>query len=718
MFQKTPVWYLGFVSVIGFALFFFATYLAYDQPSLGISLRVDEQGSVRLHKNGTGPASGLEKGWSLEQISGDAGQHPISEQTLIEEPDVLGTKAKMRAFFNDQDELWRVLMQGPVTVSGQSPTGAWEAKIQARETRPLWEIPSTFWVHLLSGLVATLIAGWVWALNPKGTPQLGLLISGIGLQLSASMAAIYSSRELALPQDLFSTFSTFNLIGTQTFGVGLVMVFLAYPKPYLRGWLIWLPMICVGIFHLVAYVMGLESLDIIAYLPILLLLIAILALIAAQFISARKDLVARASLQVLAVGVVLGAGAFVLTRVVPVLLGLELAVSQALLFPLIALFFVSVALSVVRYRIFDMPRWSGFLLFYFLGACLVLAMDALLVYVLAFDKQPSLALSLLVVSFAYLPFRDRVLRFITRRTQKKTDTSVSLLAMADYIARADTIEQMTQRWKNALTSLFDPLDITELTQDAHPTQATLVDFGRALELPSLARGIAELSLMLPDRGQRLFTSKDRAKAIEVMSLVAELQRGHAAYDSGIETERARIARDLHDNISIHLLGALHSNDAERKNVFVRETLDNLRQIVSGHVLAQTDLGNLISDLRFRIAETLTANEIALDWPIADLDGLEVSADIAHTINAITNEAITNVIRHSQAKHVTVNVAASKHAFSLTISDDGVGLDQISSNGNGLTNLRERVTQLGGTAVVTQGLEDKGLSWAFEIPLSS
>ena len=85
MFQKTPVWYLGFVSVIGFALFFFATYLAYDQPSLGISLRVDEQGSVRLHKNGTGPASGLEKGWSLEQISGDAGQHPISEQTLIED---------------------------------------------------------------------------------------------------------------------------------------------------------------------------------------------------------------------------------------------------------------------------------------------------------------------------------------------------------------------------------------------------------------------------------------------------------------------------------------------------------------------------------------------------------------------------------------------------------------------------------------------------------
>ena len=715
MFYKTPIWYLSFVSLVGFSLFFLAIYLTQIQPSLGLSLSVDNQGNVQLSAPGTGPTEGLEQGWQLQRISGDGGDHIITAQTLIEEPDTLGTKANMRVFFQDQNDLVKTLQGDRATLSGQNPEGPWRRDVEIQSARSLWNVPSSFWIQLVSGLSATLVGGWVWSLRPKGAEQIGLLLSGVGLQLSASMAAIYSSRELALPDPMFATLSSLNLLGTLSFGAGLVMVFASYPKPFLRGWMVYVPPFVVWGYQLVVFLADVQSLDVSLYMPIVALLLVIIGLIIAQFFAARKDPMARAALRVLALGFVVGAGAFVMTRAVPIILGFGAVVSQSMLFPLIALFFVSVALSVVRYRLFDMPRWSALILFYFLGACLILTVDSILVFGLALGRQPALAASLLFVGFAYLPLRDRLMRYVTRRARRDQDQETSLLAMADFIARADTPQQMQSRWQDSLESLFEPLHMAELNEADPPLKPSLIDFGRTLALPAVKQGMTPLRLVLPKRGQRLFMAEDRNKAAELMSLVAELQRGHAAYDSGVETERSRIARDLHDNISIHLLGALHSEDTERKNAFVRETLANLRQIISADTDAQTDLGLLLNELRFRIAETLTAKGITLDWPVRDLRGIEADAETAQTIKAITNEAVTNVIRHANARNVSIGVKATQDDLTLTISDDGIGLGAEDRKGNGLHNMRERVTQIGGTAHANSGVQGQGLTWEFTLP---
>ncbi|MGH1412130.1 MAG: sensor histidine kinase [Pelagimonas sp.] len=707
--HNAPIRYLSAIFFVALAICATALALTVKQPFLGLDLGLSLDGQVQLESAGVAPASGIEAGWIVDRlVAADGTELSISATTLTEEPDTLGTIDQMQAFMATQDQLWRALIAGPVTLLGTNEKGDWTTTVTAQPMRAVWNVPFSFWIQILSGLAATLVGGWVWSLNPRSWPQSALLLSGLGLQLSASAAAVYSSRELALPLPVFSTLSVTNQIGTVTFGLGLVLVFSTYPKRLLGPRMIWVPVVLLVLWNVAMKLFAVQSTEIRNYLPTLLLMIAILVFIAIQFVAARQDALARAALRLLGLGVIVGAGAFIMTRTLPILLGIPLLVSQATLFPVIFLVYASVALAVVKYRLFDMPRWSSLLLFYFFGACVLLAFDALLIYGLALDRTPALALSLLVVGFVYLPLRDRLMALLVRRPKAIPDQGVSLLAMADFISRAHRLDLAETRWQDSLRKLFDPLEIERLPSDVHPKSPTLVEFGRALDLPPPIDGMDPLRLVLPNRGHRLFAAEDRDRASEILALVDELLRGQEAYDTGVATERTRIARDLHDNISIHLLSALHSDDPERKNACVRETLGDLRRIISGDPATQTDLGLLLSELRLSMAETLTARSIDLDWPVSDLRGQVVSEEVGATIQAVTREAITNVIRHSQATQVSYALQAGREQIDITICDNGQGLGVDVRDGNGLRNMRERVEQLDGGFSVEPGPGGAGL----------
>ncbi|MEP1766778.1 MAG: ATP-binding protein [Sulfitobacter sp.] len=683
--------------------------LTIKQPFLDLELGVSVDGKVQLESTRDAGSSHLQAGWIVEGLVDAQGTAlSISPTTLIEEPDTLGTFDRMRAFMATQDRIWRALILGPVTFSGTNEQGAWTATLTARPLRTLGNVPFSFWVQVLSGLAATLVGGWVWSLSPRSWPQSALLLSGLGLQISASAAAVYSSRELALPLPVFSFLSIANHIGTVTFGLGLVLVFSTYPKRLLGARMIWVPTGILVLWEISMLVFQVQSTEVVRYLPTLILMIVILVLIAIQFVAARNDALSRAALRLLGLGVIVGAGAFIMTRTLPILLGIPLPVSQAALFPVIFLVYASVALAVVKYRLFDMPRWSSLLLFYFFGACVLLAFDALLIYGLALDRTPALALSLLIVGFIYLPLRDRLMALFVRRPKANPEQGVSLLAMADYISRAPDLELAATRWLESLRKLFDPLAVEHLPSGARPKSPTLVDFGRALDLPPPRTGLGPIRLVLPNRGHRLFSAEDRDRASEILALVDELLRGQEAYDTGVTTERARIARDLHDNLSIHLLSALHSDDPERKNACVRETLGDLRRIISGDPSTKTDLGLLLSELRLSMAETVSGRSIELDWPVADLRGQAISEDVGYTLQAVTREAFTNVIRHSDATKVSFLLQADEDQIDIKITDNGRGLSDDMRDGNGLRNMRERVEQLDGSFAISSGPEGAGV----------
>jgi len=71
---------------------------------------------------------------------------------------------------------------------------------------------------------------------------------------------------------------------------------------------------------------------------------------------------------------------------------------------------------------------------------------------------------------------------------------------------------------------------------------------------------------------------------------------------------------------------------------------------------------------------------------------------------IVQEALTNVVRHAQARSCCVRLAIVDDALEIVVTDDGVGVNAVPHAGVGLMAMRERAAELGGTCVVERGAE--------------
>jgi signal transduction histidine kinase len=174
-----------------------------------------------------------------------------------------------------------------------------------------------------------------------------------------------------------------------------------------------------------------------------------------------------------------------------------------------------------------------------------------------------------------------------------------------------------------------------------------------------------------------------------------------------DSERARILGDLHDGLGPVLAGMSMRVQAE-----LRERPTRLLRALA------TDLASSRGDLR-RLVSGLTPSALhdadlagALNRLVATFegDGRRVSLELAldeqmHTDVAVAvyrsvAEGITNALRHGRATHVAVRVSTAGTRVCVEVHDDGVGGPI--APGVGLTSLRRRVEQLGGSLVVGPG----------------
>jgi signal transduction histidine kinase len=226
-------------------------------------------------------------------------------------------------------------------------------------------------------------------------------------------------------------------------------------------------------------------------------------------------------------------------------------------------------------------------------------------------------------------------------------------------------------------------------------EPVIAEDGVELHLPPMA---AQKGLVLryPWRGRALFSPAHLRTARQLVALMAHADESRRAYDRGVAEERRRIARDMHDNIGAQLLGALHSGDRERKDLMIRETLTDLRDIINNAAKPGLDLDETLADLRLETAERLDAVGIALTWQndIGAAPGLSTSA--THALRSILREAVSNTIRHSGASTLSVSLSRHRDEARLEIADNGQGFDPDRSvDGHGLSNMRARATGLGG-----------------------
>lgn len=732
--QASPILVVFATLALGLASTVVVIWMSLNQPWIGLTLRDDPGQGIRVVAvDADGPsaerikpedrlleirAANTPAAWGLHLTPPDA----------TEEPDTLPGYPAYLSFMDRQGRIAAVLAQGPVVLrvatSAAAGQNIHEHVIAPARMRPVKSLPAVFWVQIGVGLVGIVLAGWVMALRRHDRAVQYFLLAGVGLMLAAHVAAIYSTRELALPRETFSRMSRLNFTGTIVFGIGMINLFLVYPMRLVRGWGQILVTAVFGASILAVCIGWPETLQD-RQLPVALaMLILLLAILTQTFVN-RGNPTARAMLGWFGLAVLIGAGGFGLTVTIPIMLGSAPSLSQGYAFLFFLVIFAGLAMGIARYRLFDLSEWSFRVLFYIGGVLLLLGLDATLIYAVALDRAPALGLSLAMLGLIYLPLRDAMGRWLRRDRDFDRE---ALFALVSEVTLASRAQDRTTALNTLLQRLFDPLRIEET--DAVGDTARLVDGGEALEIP-LPQGMGGRRLHWAGQGRRLFSPRDQRMASLVIRMLDRTIARQRERDQAVEMERSRINRDMHDNIGVQLLGALHSPDRDRKDSLIRQTLADLRQIISRPAAEGAVLSGLLADLRGELGEHLDAAGIRLLWQdhgLTDAAAPDIALEppVAQTLRALLRESTSNILRHSGASQARIMIAAEAVgtegegrplALSITIEDDGTTPPEAwRSSGNGLANMRHRIEACSGTMKLTRGQSNTSVQAV--LPLTS
>jgi signal transduction histidine kinase len=219
---------------------------------------------------------------------------------------------------------------------------------------------------------------------------------------------------------------------------------------------------------------------------------------------------------------------------------------------------------------------------------------------------------------------------------------------------------------------------------------------------------AVLSVLAAGLGVERFMARARMRR-----KLAVLERRQA-----VQQERARIARDIHDELGTVLSriamvsesAALEAEAGSRQRGRLdeiceasRELTQSMEEIVWAQDPRRDYLDNLVDYFCNFATKLLSAGNIAcrLDIPV-DLPCIPLDAEKRHELFVVFKEALNNVIKHAGASEVRIVLKWQDHAVWLEIADNGRGFnpaDATNSKGNGLLNMRTRLQRVGGRVEV-------------------
>jgi two-component system, NarL family, sensor kinase len=241
----------------------------------------------------------------------------------------------------------------------------------------------------------------------------------------------------------------------------------------------------------------------------------------------------------------------------------------------------------------------------------------------------------------------------------------------------------------------------------------------------------DLSLSAGDERVLRIVAPLLAQTLRARSLAADLQTSRGQAIAAIEEERRRLRRDLHDGLGPTLSGIAFTADAARNTLRRRpESADELlRGLRAEAVTAVGEIRRLVYDmrppaldelglvpaLRQRAASILTADGRAMRVSVEAPETLpDLPAAVETAAYRIATEALTNAARHSGADVADLLITVDAGRLSVAVRDEGRN-GQPFTPGVGLTSMRERAAEVGGTLTVSGG--DGGFAVHALLPLS-
>jgi signal transduction histidine kinase len=427
----------------------------------------------------------------------------------------------------------------------------------------------------------------------------------------------------------------------------------------------------------------------------------------------------------------------------------------------------AIAVAILSHGLYDLRRAAQRTLLWLAMSGVVVGIYAVVVIAVAalvpahHTWWPS-ALAAAVAALLLIPLRDKLQRGVTRIVYGRWHEPYEVLAgLGERLEAAADVDRLLDAAMAELTTGLDLRDVSVRGPDgtivtgtggavpgaaagAVPAAGDQVRPGSAAGpapaipgIPLLAYGtpVGSLNYRAPDRPlsaaeERLLhdLARQLGAALHARLLREDLQRARERLVVAREEERRRLRRDLHDGIGPALAGLTlktetarallpPGSDAASRQLHdlseeIRRTVVDVRRLVEGlRPPALDELG--LPGACAQAVERLTAGSgLAVSVDASnDLPALPAAVEVA--AYRIVVEAVTNTVRHACARECRVSMACTPDGLAVEVTDDGTGLCAAGQPGHGLTIMRERAEELGGTVTIRN--ESPGVTVQARLP---
>lgn len=209
-----------------------------------------------------------------------------------------------------------------------------------------------------------------------------------------------------------------------------------------------------------------------------------------------------------------------------------------------------------------------------------------------------------------------------------------------------------------------------------------------------------------------FQKRKHRSELEKKDLILEQQRLIIDNQTAIETERTRIASEMHDDLGSGLTTIRYLSDRALKNVSTDEEktqiakiaeqssalVRNMSEIIWAMNSRYDTVDNLVAYIRHYTSEFLEAHHINLEWYQGEWVGeLKLNGEKRRNVFLVIKETLHNIVKHAKASKVSITINFERPNVLIRTVDNGIGFDpnHSESMGNGLFNMQERMSKIHG-----------------------
>lgn len=414
---------------------------------------------------------------------------------------------------------------------------------------------------------------------------------------------------------------------------------------------------------------------------------------------------------------------------------------------------LTLAIAVLRYRLWDIDVIINRTLVYGALTALVVGMYVGFVSVLGgiLQSTNNLLVSLCVtglIAVVFQPLRERLQRSVNRWMYGERDDPYTVLhtlgqRLESTLAPEAVLFAIVETLGQALKLPYVAIEFASEGADSSITYGKAASPSPALTaLPLVYQNERVGTLVLTPRAPgEIFSEADTkllddfarqtSVAVHAARLTAALQASRERLVTAQEEERRRIRRDLHDGLGPQLAALAMLAETAREYAHTDPSRTNalLHEMATQTQTALHDIRRLVYNLRppsldeLGLVGALCAYaarfgagadpdlEVRVQAPEI-LPPLPAAVEVA--AYRIAQEALANVAKHANARHARLQITYDE-VLTLVIQDDGAGVPPEYSRGIGLTSMRERAEELGGTFTIGR-LETGGTCITAHLPL--